>query len=236
MTIPLLRKTDDTSHLYYCTVVCEVMCILLHILIGTLYCIRMKMKLRWSHCAYGNECWIPCLYEARLNSSWTHLITPSRNFVEVRWRSLFRNTSLGKRCTPYNAPPTPRKRAADRWSLRNFLPWSSFFMVGKAHKSHGARSELYGGCSCGVPPIHFSIQFSPHAISGLFQPWRGSSESINFEVINGLQHVFEKWVERCKECIAFQGGISKKRPSPHLHEVLTLSNKVSPRTLQTALV
>jgi hypothetical protein len=27
----------------------------------------------------------------------------------------------------------------------------------------------------------------------------------NFEVINGLQHVFEKWVERCKKCIAFQG-------------------------------
>jgi hypothetical protein len=31
-------------------------------------------------------------------------------------------------------------------------------------------------------------------------------------------------------------GTSKKRPSPHLHEVPTLSNKVSPRTLQTALL
>jgi hypothetical protein len=28
-------------------------------------------------------------------------------------------------------------------------------MVGKAQKSHGARSGLYGGCSYGVPPIHF---------------------------------------------------------------------------------
>jgi hypothetical protein len=28
-------------------------------------------------------------------------------------------------------------------------------MVGKAQKSHGARSGLYGGCSNGVPPIHF---------------------------------------------------------------------------------
>jgi hypothetical protein len=28
------------------------------------------------------------------------------------------------------------------------------FMVGKAQKSHGARSGLYGGCSDGVPPIH----------------------------------------------------------------------------------
>jgi hypothetical protein len=28
-------------------------------------------------------------------------------------------------------------------------------MVGKAKKSHGTRSGLYGGCSNGVPPIHF---------------------------------------------------------------------------------
>jgi hypothetical protein len=27
----------------------------------------------------------------------------------------------------------------------------------------------------------------------------------NFEMINGLQHVFEKWVERCKKFIACQG-------------------------------
>jgi hypothetical protein len=31
-----------------------------------------------------------------------------------------------------------------------------------------------------------------------------------FEVINGLQHVFEKWVERCKKCIACQGRYFKK--------------------------
>jgi hypothetical protein len=52
--------------------------------------------------------------EGRLQSSWSHLITPSRNFMEVRWRSLFWSTSLGKRCTSYNVPPTSRKRAADR--------------------------------------------------------------------------------------------------------------------------
>jgi hypothetical protein len=28
-------------------------------------------------------------------------------------------------------------------------------MVGKAQKLHGERSVLYGGCSDGVPPIHF---------------------------------------------------------------------------------
>jgi hypothetical protein len=57
----------------------------------------------------------------------------------------------------------------DRWSLRNFLPRSSLFMVGKAQKSHGARSGPYGGCSNGVPPIHFFqtehvIQFIPRSL------------------------------------------------------------------------
>jgi hypothetical protein len=33
----------------------------------------------------------------------------------------------------------------------------------------------------------------------------GRSEARNFEVMNGLQHVFEKWVELYKKCIACQG-------------------------------
>jgi hypothetical protein len=28
---------------------------------------------------------------------------------------------------------------------------------------------------------------------------------------SGLQHVFEKWVERCKKCITFQGKYFKKK-------------------------
>jgi hypothetical protein len=40
--------------------------------------------------------------------------------------------------------------------------------------------------------------------SGLSRLWKGRSEARNFEVINGLQHVFEKWVERCKKCITCQ--------------------------------
>jgi hypothetical protein len=32
----------------------------------------------------------------------------------------------------------------------------------------------------------------------------------NFEVINGLQHVFEKWVESCKKCIACHGRYFEK--------------------------
>jgi hypothetical protein len=39
---------------------------------------------------------------------------------------------------------------------------------------------------------------------------KGSFEARNFEVINGLQHVFEEWVERCKKCIACQGRYFEK--------------------------
>jgi hypothetical protein len=152
-------------------------------------------------------------YEGRLQSLWSHIITTSRNFVEVRWRSLFRSTSLGKRCTSYNAPPTSRKRAADPWSLRNFLPRSSLFLVGRAQKSHGTRSGLYGGCSNGVPLIHFShteqrIQFRsrPMRFLGFSNHEKGAPrKKKKFELINGLQHILEKWVERCKKCITCQG-------------------------------
>jgi hypothetical protein len=63
------------------------------------------------------------IHESFIQSSWTHLVTPSRNFVEVRWRSLFRSTSLDKRCTSYNAPPTTRKRAAEISCLGAPFPW-----------------------------------------------------------------------------------------------------------------
>jgi hypothetical protein len=183
------------------------------------------------------------IYEGRLKSSWTHLITPSRNFVEVRWRSLFRSTSVGKRCASYNAPPTPRKRAACRWSLQNFLPRSSLFMVGKAQKSHGARSGLHGGCCNAVPPIH--VFQAEHWIQFRSRPMRFLGFS-NHEKGAPRQEI-SKWSTVCstfsrsgwsvlRSASLAKGGTSRKRPSPHLHKVSTRSNKVNPRTLQTALV
>jgi hypothetical protein len=182
------------------------------------------------------------LYDGRLESSWTHLITPSRNLVQVRWRSFFRSTSLGKRCTSYNAPPTSRKRAADSWSLRNFLLRSSLFMVGKAQKSHGARSELnsvFGLEKLGPQNPHqnirHTVQISPHVISGFFNHEKG-----------GPRQEISKWSTVCstflrngwsvvRSASLAKGGTSKKRPSPHLHKFPTRSNKVSPRIFHTAL-
>jgi hypothetical protein len=161
--------------------------------------------------------------EGRLKSSWTRIITLSRNFVEVRWRSLFRSSSLGQRCTSYNAPPTSRKRAADRWSLRSFLPRSSLFMVGKAQKSHGARSGLYGGCSNGVPQVHFFQ--AEHRIQFNFRPMRFLSWAFLTMV---REQEISKWStvrstfsrsgwSVVRSASLSKGGTSKTRPSPHLH-------------------
>jgi hypothetical protein len=123
------------------------------------------------------------------------------------------------------------------------LPRSSLFMVGKVQKSHGARSELNSVFSLEKVdrwnPIWTSAIQSrsrPMRFLGFSHHERGSSEARNFEVISGLQHVSEKWVERCKKCIASQGRYFEKRPSLHLRKVPTRSNKASPRTFQTALV
>jgi hypothetical protein len=43
-----------------------------------------------------------------------------------------------------------------------------------------------------------------------FPTMKRSSEVRNFKVINGLQHIFEKWVEQCKKCIACQGRYFEK--------------------------
>jgi hypothetical protein len=69
-----------------------------------------------------------------------------------------------------------------------------------------------GKCEPVKPHQNFghTVQISSHAMSGLFQPWKGSSKARNFEVINGLQHVLEKWVERCKKRIACQGRYFEK--------------------------
>jgi hypothetical protein len=89
-------------------------------------------------------------------------------------------------------------------------------MVGKAQTLHGVRSGLYGRCSNGVPPIHFlhtehRIQFRSHPMQFLgFSNEKGTLEARNFEVINGLQHVFKKWVEHVRSTSFVKGGSLKK--------------------------
>jgi hypothetical protein len=163
--------------------------------------------------------------------------------VEVRWRSLFRSTSFSKPCASYNAPPTSRKRAAGCRLLRNFLSRSSLFMVGKAQKLHGARSEfnsVFGLEKVGLwNPIGTSaIQFRsrPMRFLGVSNHEKGAprQEISNWSTICST---FSKsrW-SVVRSAPLSKGGSSKTRPSSHLYKVSTRSNKMSPRTLQTALV
>jgi hypothetical protein len=153
--------------------------------------------------------------------------------VEVRWRSLFQSTSICKRCTSYNAPPTSRKRAADRWSLPNFLPRSFIFMVGKAQKSHGASSELISVLGWEKVARWYPIRTS--SMQSRSRPMRflGLSSHEN----GALRQEISKWWTVCStfsrsgrsivRCATLaKGGTSKKRPSPHLHKIPTRSNKV----------
>jgi hypothetical protein len=110
---------------------------------------------------------------------------------------------------------------------------SSLFIVGKAQKSHGARSGLYGGCSNAVPPIHFfqaeqRIQFTSRPMRFL--------DFSNHEKGAPRQEI-SKWSTVCntfsrsgwsvvRSASLAMGGTSKKRPSPHLHKAMTRSNKV----------
>jgi hypothetical protein len=69
-------------------------------------------------------------------------------------------------------------------------------MFGKAQKSHGARSEL-------------------NSVFGLekvdrWNPIRTPPYNSDLAQCDFLQHVFEKWVESCKKCIACQGRYFEK--------------------------
>jgi hypothetical protein len=155
----------------------------------------------------------------------------------------FQSTSLGKRCNSYNATPTSRKRAADRWSLRNFLSRSSLIIVGKAQKSHGARYELNS-----VFDLEKLDWWNPNRTSVI----QSKSRSLRFLGFSDQEKVaprleISKWSTVCsifsrsgwsviRSALLAKWYTSKKRPSPHLHKVPTRSNKASSRTFQTALV
>jgi hypothetical protein len=104
----------------------------------------------------------------------------------------------------------------------------------KGYKLHA--DVLMGTAIIPIRTSAIQSRSRPDAISGLFQPYqevKTACSTISLKLTaNGLQHVLENWVERCKKCIACQGRYFEKRPSPHLQKVPTWS----PRTLQSALV
>jgi hypothetical protein len=83
-------------------------------------------------------------------------------------------------------------------------------MVGKAQKSHGARYEL--NSVFGLEKVGRWNPIRTSAIQSRSRPLRflAFSEARNFEMMNGLQHFFQKWVERRNKCIACQGRYFEK--------------------------
>jgi Leu/Phe-tRNA-protein transferase len=81
-------------------------------------------------------------------------------------------------------------------------------MIGKAQKSHGARSEL--NSAFGLEKVDrwnpirtSSIQSRSHPKQFLvFTTMKRELRGKKF--LSDLQHVFDKWVERCKNCITYQ--------------------------------
>jgi hypothetical protein len=118
-----------------------------------------------------------------------------------------------------------------------------FLRLEKPRNLMGARSELNSVFDLEKVdrwnPIRTSaIQSRSHPMRflGFSNHEKGAPRQRNFEMINGLQHVFEKWVERFKKCIACQGRYFEKETVTAPPQVPTRDNEVSPRTFQTALV
>jgi hypothetical protein len=98
-----------------------------------------------------------------------------------------------------------------------------FFVVGKAQKSHGARYGLYGGCSNGLPPIWVSASIATFHSCNADAPliFRHSKKSSFKTTVTPFSRSGRSVV---RSASLAKGGTSKKRPSPHLHEVPIRSN------------
>jgi hypothetical protein len=110
-------------------------------------------------------------------------------------------------------------------------------MVGKAQKSHGERSELYGGCSYGVPLIHFCqgehrIQFRsrPMRFLGFSNHEKGAPRQ-EISKCSTVCSTFSRsgWSVVRSTSLA-KGGSSKKETVTAPPQSSNRSSKVSPRT------
>jgi hypothetical protein len=181
------------------------------------------------------------MYEGRLKSSCIYLMTTSWNYLEVRWRSVFRSTSFGKRCTSYNALPT--SKTCCRPLIFEISCLGAPFSWLKKPRNRVGRDL---NCMADVLMVFHRSTFStPNTIQFHLRPIQFLGFS-NHEKGAPRQEI-SKWSTVCstysrsgwsvvRSASLAKGGTSKKRPSPHLHEVPTRSNKVSPRTFQTAIV
>jgi hypothetical protein len=181
-------------------------------------------------------------YEGHLKSSWTHIIL-SRNFVEVRWRSLFRSTSLGKRCTLTTLHPLLENvlQTVDHFEIPCLgAPFSWF---------EKPRNHMWRNLDCMAAVLVGFHRWSFSKMNTEFNAYLGPMRFVGFskhekgaprQEISKRSTVCTKFsrsgLSVLRNASLAKGGTSKERPSPHLHKVPIRINNVSPRTLQTALV
>jgi hypothetical protein len=101
-------------------------------------------------------------------------------------------------------------------------------MVGKAQKPHGAKSGQYGRCSNGVQLIHFSqaehrIQFRSHPMQ--FLGFSNQEKGAPRQEISKRSVVFSMFLRSgwniVRSASLTKRGTLVKRPSLHLHKILT---------------
>jgi hypothetical protein len=161
--------------------------------------------------------------------------------VEVRWRSLFRSTSLGKQYILTTLHPLLINvlQTVDHFEI--FCLGAPFSWFEKPRNRVG-RDLNWVLCSAWVDrwnPIRkcaIQSRSRPMRLLGFSNHEKGSPKH-EISKRSTVYSTFSRsgWSVVRNATLA-KGGISKKRPSPHLHKSPTRSNKVSPRTLQTALV
>jgi hypothetical protein len=98
-------------------------------------------------------------------------------------------------------------------------------MVGKAQKLHGVRSGKYGGCSNGVPLIHFfqakhqnQFKSQPMQFLGFFNREKGAMRQEILKLSTVCSMFSRSGWNILRSALLDKGGTSKKRPSVHLHK------------------
>jgi hypothetical protein len=171
------------------------------------------------------------------------LVTPNRNFVEVLWRSLFEVPPLASDALITTLNPLLENLLQTvnnfeisylgtlfSWSEkpRNYMGRDLNWILCLVWKKWIRRTPLEH------PP--YSSDLAPCDFSTLSNHENGAPKQ-EISKWSTVCSTFSRSGWRVVRNVSLaKGSTSKKWPSPHLHEVPTRSNKLSPRTLQTTFV
>jgi hypothetical protein len=180
-------------------------------------------------------------YEGRLQISWTHLITPSRNLV--RGVPFFEVPSMASDELLTTLHPFLENvlQTVDHFDISCLE--TPFSWLEKSRNLTG-RDLSWILCSAwkkwiGGTPIRTSTIQSrsrPMRFLGFSNYEKGALRQEISKCLTVCRTFYRSGWSVVRSASLAKGGTSKKTPSPHLHKVPTPSNKLCPRTLQMVLV